>query len=646
MALREQNVAAAGAAAVSKSADPMDAAILKLKTVLTKKQFTMVDGIPMAVLDEEEGVSLSIYSKSAKHPLRQLLGHSSKLYIIHATEHATSSSEPIDKAHDQSVLQDDEPEEELVSMISNTFVTVGSQQDAKRVGFCGATTMLGEEVVADARCILASPARLPLAVARRWASAASIVCNELKVKGVCAAAVRHSIVQYLGAHGDGTSSKPFTVRVKGKQARTEKQLPSLNDLKSSYAQHYAVADSKKVVVDAHAVYSITGACLQESVESALEVEFAWDSVTSLDATPPFTAHMAMHVRAIPGHEASAAASLNKDLAILERLLHVRDESSLDDFEADETWFESTVALGDQLEQFMTSLNDETAHRTAHKTAQEEVADAISTQTLTPRPDLDFTEKLWNFVKGASSYTELRQTLGFFLNALRKGQISHPIHRGNTTTIAAVALECMRSLHTSSVKPNNQVNLAAMMRDVAQPACRTAECTLELGLFTLRRDMLHHFIGLELATGAQLEPYMSTTGSLTEQVENLRKLENVLELFVVAKTYVDLPLPSQRDLVSAALEFYKTTSSDVRPVFQMAVPNFSTGASQLKRVCSALEPSLRSFTFHSTDFPSITHQFVNVIVPRNYVVFAPDAVQAQDLSDQTDTSAAFYHIQLQ
>ena len=33
-----------------------------------------------------------------------------------------------------------------------------------------------------------------------------------------------------------------------------------------------------------------------------------------------------------------------------------------------------------------------------------------------------------------------------------------------------------------------------------------------------------------------------------QVENLRKLENVLELFVVAKTYVDLPLPSLRDLV--------------------------------------------------------------------------------------------------
>lgn len=37
-----------------------------------------------------------------------------------------------------------------------------------------------------------------------------------------------------------------------------------------------------------------------------------------------------------------------------------------------------------------------------------------------------------------------------------------------------------------------------------------------------------------------------------QVENLRKLENVLELFVVAKTYVDLPLPSLRDLVRYAV----------------------------------------------------------------------------------------------
>jgi hypothetical protein len=39
--------------------------------------------------------------------------------------------------------------------------------------------------------------------------------------------------------------------------------------------------------------------------------------------------------AIPGHEASAAASLNRDLLILERLLRVRDESLEDGFEADE-----------------------------------------------------------------------------------------------------------------------------------------------------------------------------------------------------------------------------------------------------------------------------------------------------------------------
>ena len=38
------------------------------------------------------------------------------------------------------------------------------------------------------------------------------------------------------------------VGVAGKQARSEKQLPSLKDLQTSYAQHYAVADSKKVLV--------------------------------------------------------------------------------------------------------------------------------------------------------------------------------------------------------------------------------------------------------------------------------------------------------------------------------------------------------------------------------------------------------------
>eukprot|EP00730_Choanoeca_flexa_P001879 TRINITY_DN10822_c0_g1_i1.p1 TRINITY_DN10822_c0_g1~~TRINITY_DN10822_c0_g1_i1.p1 ORF type:complete len:645 (+),score=163.01 TRINITY_DN10822_c0_g1_i1:71-2005(+) len=624
--------------------DPMDAAIAKIKTVLTKKQFTLVDGIPTAILDAAEGVVLSIYGKRARHPLRHLLGHDSKLYIIHAEESKDSIKEPVDKAHDQSVLQEEE-DEDLIGFASNTFVTVGSLEDATRVGFCGASSMLSNEPVSQAHCVLASPARLPLPIARRWASAASIVCNELKVKGVCAAAVEHRSIQYLGALGDGLQCEPFTVRVKNKRALTEKQLPALSELKDSYAQRYNITDDKKARVDAYAVYSITGACLQEATESALEVEFAWNAVTSLSAAPPFTAHMALHIRAIPGHEASAAASITRDLSILERLLDVRSACMQDGFDATLPWQESKQALTDQLEEFMASLNDDSAKLTSHKSAQEEVADAISTQTLAPRPDLDFTEKLWNFVKEASSYQELRQTLGFFLSALRKGQLSHPIHRGNATTIAAVALECMRALHTSSVKPSNQANLAAMMRDVAQPACRTAECTLELGLFTLRRDMLHHFIGLELATGAQLEPFMNTECDLDEQVENLHKLENVLELFVVAKTYVDLPLPSQRELISAGLEFYKTNSSHVHPIFQMAVPNFSTGASQLKRVCSALEPSMRSFTLHAQDHPSITHQFVNVIVPRNYIVYASDAVDAQDLKSD-DTSAAFYHVQLQ
>jgi hypothetical protein len=39
--------------------------------------------------------------------------------------------------------------------------------------------------------------------------------------------------------------------------------------------------------------------LMRPLQSALEVEFAWDAVTSLDATPPFTAHMALHVRKSP-----------------------------------------------------------------------------------------------------------------------------------------------------------------------------------------------------------------------------------------------------------------------------------------------------------------------------------------------------------
>jgi hypothetical protein len=91
-------------------------------------------------LQDAEGVSLSIFTKRAKHPLRQLLGHSSKLYILHATESEAAVVEPIDKAHDQSVLQEDESEANMISMVTNTFVTVGSQQDAERVGFCGAVS--------------------------------------------------------------------------------------------------------------------------------------------------------------------------------------------------------------------------------------------------------------------------------------------------------------------------------------------------------------------------------------------------------------------------------------------------------------------------------------------------------------------------
>jgi hypothetical protein len=91
----------------------------------------------------------------------------------------------------------------------------------------------------------------------------------------------------------------------------------------------------------------------------------------------------------------------------------------------------------QADGFVASLHEAKCDRPAASgatTSEAQAAETLSASTLPPRPDLDLTEKLWNFVKEATSFQDLRQSLAFLLTALRKGQINHPINRGNSTAV--------------------------------------------------------------------------------------------------------------------------------------------------------------------------------------------------------------------
>ena len=170
------------------------------------------------------------------------------------------------------------------------------------------------------------------------------------------------------------------------------------------------------------------------------------------APPSSSASADIKIRAVPGDAQSIAHPLFTELTILQGLDAQRNaaaEAAADgDAEAaaveEMAWMVGGGAVddaGNAVEQpgvsegiaaFVARLADTSAAATAARASdaahERDAAESAGQVSLSVRSDLDFTELLWDFVKGANNYRDLRKALTGVFKSLQQGTFQPTVHK--------------------------------------------------------------------------------------------------------------------------------------------------------------------------------------------------------------------------
>jgi len=351
-----------------------------------------------------------------------------------------------------------------------------------------------------------------------------------------------------------------------------------------------------VAVDA--VYDMLGSpsVKTQTVQSSISIDFSWQEAAELLSVPPSSANATLHIRSVPGDSQSVAHSLHSDLCALTRM--EKRSKAFQAAKAEQAAVDTVAWAADasqqcieaEVQHFIETLSSASAAGSSAGSRATSNVDMESRpeQTLSKRSDLDFSEHLWDFVKVASSYSDLRGAMGKVFRALQNHAFQPTIHRTNSTMIGRVAAQFLTLSRDGCAPPGapRHDDLRSLLQSMADPI-RLLESVVEIGAAKLQRDYSSHLIGEELCTGQQLADFLENAeGSLAER---LAKLHNILELFVVTKGYCDIAHSSLRELVGGAMNYYLKQSSKSLPVFVLPLPAFSESALKVKRLCSTAEP---------------------------------------------------------
>ena len=341
-------------------------------------------------------------------------------------------------------------------------------------------------------------------------------------------------------------------------------LPSLEQQVAQWRSREGTAAAQREV---HGAYDVLGVPLLAGSAPAMTAEFTWRDPASMLAPPPASADGLLRLRAVPGSEKSAAHPAHANLQRAQALLsHAAAEAPAEAWPAD------------------------AASESVHPGAAAFVASIVEAGPAADGTDLDFTERLWDYVKDANGLADMLRALGPVLRAMRAGEVQPVVHRDNNTAIAAVARQCLVAGGADA--------LAALMRGVGSQI----EAIAELGVARARRALQKYLVSQELCTPRQLAPLLDGARPLPVQLENACRLRNVVEVACLAQSFADLPHAQLRELVAAALEFYGAAEATQVPVFTIALPAFSEPSSKVRQLCTSITPASWQLVLSATERP--------------------------------------------
>ena len=339
-----------------------------------------------------------------------------------------------------------------------------------------------------------------------------------------------------------------------------------------------------------AKYSVTEVSgREEKLVGDLTVQFSWNSPEALLSPPPQSADAVVKISATPGYLFSPGLASYNELNTLLRLCNIAmgkaTWSSLSEsFDEESTTVPtSTKPLSEKVNSFLEDISSPLS-QPAELTV---ISPTSENKVYEPRKDLDFAERLWLFAKDATSLEDLQQIFAEVFKAVLLGRVQPFVHRSSTSVLSSLLRKVL-------LTPNmdEKQDLAPKFQNLLTES-KICTCLVQLGIEKVLRDYRAFFIGADIATGDQLDQFISAAqGSQLERCHALCKLHCILELLSSALSFLKLPPPSLSALFKMALEVYRESTFNgfsTTPVFSLPLPAYSTALKSLASFCSSLAP---------------------------------------------------------
>ena len=170
--------------------------------------------------------------------------------------------------------------------------------------------------------------------------------------------------------------------------------------------------------------------------------------------------------------------------------------------------------------------------------------ALGFTALPQRSDLDYTERLWLFLKDTPSEDDLRECLSAIFDHLRSDDTATPfVHKANHTTLGVHLRAVVKASALMATTEGGADGLAqarsSMEDDFKFWLEEPLECLFEIGLYHLQRNHVHWMTQGGMCDQAKLEWYVGREAralDVGDQLARLQRLHSVLEVCMLANKH--------------------------------------------------------------------------------------------------------------
>ncbi|XP_041373995.1 protein zwilch homolog [Gigantopelta aegis] len=283
----------------------------------------------------------------------------------------------------------------------------------------------------------------------------------------------------------------------------------------------------------------------------LKVLLEWKGANRLLENFPSEANATVFASITSGYAQSSAHSLHVELTVLKNVFNAVSSGDI-------VWLGS-----DQKEPLIESVRNlvrhinETDVLDADDDTDADGADKPSTTniSLDSRLDTDFTDELWKVLIRCSSMSDLVQSLQYVFTCLKNGEIQPGLHERNQTTMANLVRDSYRNkMIVPTLKGVTPLTIMA-----------------EMGIEKLLWDYATFFVSSGLVPLSSLTSYMKQSLDQESKIEILEKLHNVLEMVMMFKVFLPLPLHVMSLIMKRMMHHFEDSPVLEDHTFEFPVP---------------------------------------------------------------------------